>query len=254
MPARAKCRVALVMSCSTCTYHDLLSLWLSLFQKPRPRSGVISRSGKPLVQAGTARVPPERGWLLRGMLACQKRPRERGFDSEMASPSMEPTCSPNRMLVFESPTSKRTRLMGQQSVAAGEERGGPSCSPFQSFASADAAGNTRPARPPPPRRPIPPSVSFPAPPAQSAAARGHGVAGRTRAHHSPCRASVATLLAHGASVAARATDRALTPSLPRLQVTPPPRMRRCGTIERGHRRPGPEPTARCSASSRCATS
>ena len=154
-------------------------------------------------------------WLLAGMLACQKRPRERGFDAEMSSPSMEPTCSPNRMLVFESPTSKRTRLMGQQSVAAGEERGGPSCSPFQSFASADAAGNTRPARPPPPRRPIPPSVSFPAPPAQSAAARGHGVAGRTRAHHSPCRASVATLLAHGASVAARATDRALTPSLPR---------------------------------------
>ena len=45
------------------------------------------------------------------------------------------------MLVFESPTSKRTRLMGQQSVAAGEERGGSSCSPFQSFASAYAAGN-----------------------------------------------------------------------------------------------------------------
>ena len=57
------------------------------------------------------------------MLACQKRPRERGFDAEMSSP-MEPTCSPNRMLVFESPTSKRTRMMGQQSVAAEEERGG----------------------------------------------------------------------------------------------------------------------------------
>ena len=73
------------------------------------------------------------------MLACQKRPRERGFDAEMSSP-MEPSCSPNRMLVFESPTSKRTRMMGQQSVAAEEERGGTS-SPFQSFASADAAGN-----------------------------------------------------------------------------------------------------------------
>ena len=251
MPARAKCRVALVMSCSTCTYHDLLSLWLSLFQKPRPRSGVISRSGKPLVQAGTARVPPERGWLLRGMLACQKRPRERGFDAEMSSPSMEPTCSPNRMLVFESPTSKRTRL-GQQSVAAGEERGGPSCSPFQSFASADAAGNTRPARPPPPRRPIPPSVSFPAPPAQSAAARGARGGG---AHaRTPQPLPRVRLLAHGASVAGRVTDRALTPSLPRLQVTPPPRTRRCGTIERGPRRPGPAPTARCSASSRFATS
>ena len=40
------------------------------------------------------------------------------------------------------------------------------------------------------------------------------MAGRTRAHHSPCRTSVATLLAHGASVAGRATDRALTPPLP----------------------------------------
>ena len=46
------------------------------------------------------------------MLACQKRPRERGFDAEMSSP-MEPSCSPKRMLVFESPTSKRTRMMGQ---------------------------------------------------------------------------------------------------------------------------------------------
>ena len=65
------------------------------------------------------------------MLACQKRPRERVFDAEMSSP-MEPSSSPNRMLVFESPTSKRTRMMGQQSVAAEEERGGTS-SPFQCF-------------------------------------------------------------------------------------------------------------------------
>ena len=65
------------------------------------------------------------------MLACQKRPRERGFDEEMSSP-MEPSCSPNRMLVFESPSNKRTRMMGQQSVAAEEERGGTS-SPFQCF-------------------------------------------------------------------------------------------------------------------------
>ena len=214
----------------------------------------ISRSGNPLVQAGLAQGGTRAVvGLLHGMLACQKRPRERGFDAEMSSPSMEPTCSPNRMLVFESPTSKRTRLMGQQSVAAGEERGGPSCSPFQSFASADAAGNTRPARPPPPRRPIPPSVSFPAPPAQSAAARGHGVAGRTRAHHSPCRACAFSHTGRAWRDAPRTVHSPL-PCRAILQVTPPPRMRRCGTIERGPRRPGPEPTARCSASSRCATS
>ena len=66
---------------------------------------------------------------------AQKRAR---FDEDMPSP-MEPTCSPHRMLVLESPASKRTR-MGQHS-AAGEEGKGGTSSPFQGCASADAAGD-----------------------------------------------------------------------------------------------------------------
>ena len=73
---------------------------------------------------------------------AHKRPR---FDEDMPSP-MEPTCSPHRMLVLESPASKRTRL--GQLAAAEEEARGETSSPFQGCASADAAGD-----PPLPRRP-----------------------------------------------------------------------------------------------------
>ena len=69
---------------------------------------------------------------------AHKRPR---FDEDMPSP-MEPTCSPHRMLVLESPASKRTRL--GQLAAAEEEARGETSSPFQGCASADAAGDPPP--------------------------------------------------------------------------------------------------------------
>ena len=58
-------------------------------------------------------------------------------EDEENSPMMEPTCSPHRMLVLESPSSKRSR-MGQQEMD--DEREGMG-SPFQGGCDeADAAG------------------------------------------------------------------------------------------------------------------
>ena len=68
-------------------------------------------------------------------ISCKKRARM--FDDGDAPMPMEPTCSPARMLVLESPSSKRSR-MGQH--AMDDEREGVG-SPFQGGCDqADAAG------------------------------------------------------------------------------------------------------------------
>lgn len=67
-------------------------------------------------------------------ISCKKRARM--FDDGDAPMPMEPTCSPARMLVLESPSSKRSR-MGQQAMDDDREGMG---SPFQGCDEADAAG------------------------------------------------------------------------------------------------------------------
>ena len=74
-------------------------------------------------------------------LACQKRARVYNPSDDHDMP-MEPTCSPARMLVLESPASKRARMSSAGQSAMEEGRGGVSRSPFQGCPEADAIGKS----------------------------------------------------------------------------------------------------------------
>ena len=158
---------------------------------------VISRSGKPLVQAGSKAVAELE--LVGCSAACSRARSGRASGGSMRrcrlhrwSPRARPTaCS------CSSRPPASARDWGNSRLPLGKRGGGRAVRPSRALRARMLPVTHAPSARLP--RAAPSLLQSPSlhPLRKAPRQGGHGVAGRTRAHHRPCRAYVATLLAHG---------------------------------------------------------